>query len=157
MLGSRQILTEAAIGSQGHDLATFPALLRNYQVAFCSSYFDPVNRVSRGREPSDALYLSRSILHGSARETFGLVVPEAMTSGIPVIARDEGGLNNAIHQGRTGYPVPPNDLRSFVQRMLELSRDVEFTHEFGDASRAQALIARWETMDAIEESGEHIE
>ncbi|KAI0521990.1 glycosyltransferase family 4 protein [Xylaria bambusicola] len=85
-------------------------------------------------------------LHCSISETFGLVVLEAMASGVPVIARDEGGPSDTIDHGRTGYLVPPNDLEGFVRRVLELSRDAELRHHFGEACRAQALLATWETI-----------
>ncbi|KAI3319480.1 glycosyltransferase family 4 protein [Xylariaceae sp. AK1471] len=106
-------------------------------------------------------YASADIfLHCSITETFGLVVLEAMASGVPVIARDEGGPSDTIDHGRTGYLVPPNDLEGYVQRVLELGRDRELMRQFGKASRAQALLATWEMignrvawkmMDAIEE------
>ncbi|KAI0416534.1 glycosyltransferase family 4 protein [Xylaria grammica] len=99
-------------------------------------------------------------LHCSVTETFGLVVLEAMASGVPVIARDEGGPSDTVDHGRTGYLVPPRDLDGFVRRVLELGRDAELRRQFGEASRAQALLATWEMignkvawkmMDAIEE------
>ncbi|KAI0467720.1 glycosyltransferase family 4 protein [Xylaria cf. heliscus] len=99
-------------------------------------------------------------LHCSITETFGLVVLEAMASGVPVIARDEGGPSDTIDHGRTGYLVPPSDLDGFVQKVLELGRDAELARRFGEAGRAQALLATWERignrvawkmMDAIEE------
>ncbi|KAI0400164.1 glycosyltransferase family 4 protein [Xylaria palmicola] len=85
-------------------------------------------------------------LHCSITETFGLVVLEAMASGVPVIARDEGGPSDTIDHGRTGYLVPPNDLDGFVQRTLELGRDTDLARRFGEAGRAQALLATWERI-----------
>ncbi|KAJ8128650.1 hypothetical protein O1611_g4984 [Lasiodiplodia mahajangana] len=85
-------------------------------------------------------------LHCSITETFGLVVLEAMASGVPVIARDEGGPSDTVDHGRTGYLVPPNDLEGFVQRILELGRDGQLMRQLGEASRAQALLATWEAI-----------
>jgi glycosyltransferase involved in cell wall biosynthesis len=112
-------------------------------------------------------YASADIfLHCSITETFGLVVLEGMASGVPVIARDEGGPSDTVDHGRTGYLVPPNDLEGYVQRVLALGRDRELMQQFGEASRAQALLATWEMignrvawkmMDAIDERAEMIE
>ncbi|KAI1340229.1 hypothetical protein F5Y15DRAFT_379980 [Xylariaceae sp. FL0016] len=85
-------------------------------------------------------------LHCSITETFGLVVLEAMASGVPVIARNEGGPSDIIESGRTGYLVPPNDLEEFVQRVVDLAREPQFRQRFSDSGRTCALSATWEKI-----------
>lgn len=72
-------------------------------------------------------------LHCSITETFGLVVLEAMASGMPVIARDQGGPSEIVKHGATGYLVSPQDVDTFVERTLALCR--------GDGLRAQMAVA----------------
>jgi len=106
-------------------------------------------------------YASADIfLHCSVTETFGLVVLEAMASGVPVIARDEGGPSDTVDHGRNGYLVQPNDLQCFVERVLDLAYDHQLRKRFARAGRVQALSATWEMIgnkvawkmvDAIEE------
>ncbi|EKV18846.1 GDP-mannose-dependent alpha-mannosyltransferase [Penicillium digitatum PHI26] len=48
-------------------------------------------------------------LHCSITENFRLVVLEAMTSGIPIIARDQGGPCDFVLHGRTAYLILPRD------------------------------------------------
>ncbi|KAI1490128.1 hypothetical protein F5X96DRAFT_637786 [Biscogniauxia mediterranea] len=92
-------------------------------------------------------YASADIfLHCSVTETFGLVVLEAMASGVPVIARDEGGPSDTIDHGKSGFLVPPDDLDEFVQKVLELADDPKLCQQIGEAGRAQALEATWETI-----------
>jgi alpha-1,6-mannosyltransferase len=57
------------------------------------------------------IYASADLLvHGSGAETYGLVVAEAMSSGLPVVAPDTGGAADLARRGRavtyrTGDPV----------------------------------------------------
>ncbi|KAH8203006.1 hypothetical protein TruAng_002840 [Truncatella angustata] len=90
-------------------------------------------------------YASADIfLHCSITETFGLVVLESMASGVPVIARDEGGPSDIIDHGSTGYLVPPTDLEGFVDQILILSNDNHLRKRLGSSCRAQATEATWE-------------
>ncbi|KAI1103825.1 glycosyltransferase family 4 protein [Jackrogersella minutella] len=92
-------------------------------------------------------YASADIfLHCSITETFGLVVLEAMASGVPVIARDEGGPSDIIEHGKTGYLVRPSDMEDFVQKVLKLGRDKTTRKQFALAARSFACEATWERI-----------
>lgn len=92
-------------------------------------------------------YASADIfLHCSITETFGLVVLEAMASGLPVIARDEGGPSDIVEHGNTGFLVPPNDLEEFVAKVLELGNHPVRRSAMAAASRAYACEATWERV-----------
>ncbi|KAI1134720.1 glycosyltransferase family 4 protein [Hypoxylon sp. FL0543] len=92
-------------------------------------------------------YASADIfLHCSITETFGLVVLEAMASGLPVVARDEGGPSDIIEHGKTGFLVRPSDLNEFVQKVLKLGGDQAIRQRFSQAARAFACEATWERI-----------
>ncbi|KAI2774508.1 glycosyltransferase family 4 protein [Daldinia loculata] len=92
-------------------------------------------------------YASADIfLHCSVTETFGLVVLEAMASGVPVIARDEGGPSDIIEHGKTGFLVPPDDLDDFVRKTLLLGRDSRLREQIALAGRAFACDATWDRI-----------
>ncbi|KAH7035899.1 uncharacterized protein B0I36DRAFT_319320 [Microdochium trichocladiopsis] len=94
-----------------------------------------------------AHYASADIfLHCSVTETFGLVVLEAMASGVPVIARDEGGPSDIIDHGRTGFLSPPEDLADFVGKVQLLATNAELRSHFSQAGLAQARAATWEKI-----------
>ncbi|KAG5914537.1 hypothetical protein E4U42_000440, partial [Claviceps africana] len=93
--------------------------------------FDPLRQQGKvvfagfkvGQDLATAYASGDVFLHCSVTETFGLVVLESMASGVPVVARDEGGPSDTIRHGDTGFLVPPNDLDGFVARAVELARD----------------------------------
>lgn len=53
----------------------------------------------------------------SPSETLGNVVLEAMASGLPVLAVNEGGVLDNVVDGKTGLLVPPRDVYAFQDGM----------------------------------------
>ncbi|KAK9321363.1 hypothetical protein V1517DRAFT_326597 [Lipomyces orientalis] len=86
-------------------------------------------------------------LHCSITETFGLVVLEAMASGIPVVARDMGGPSEIVDDQKSGYLVEPSDLDDFVGRVEMLGRDPELRTNMGRRGRDIACQATWERIN----------
>ena len=86
-------------------------------------------------------------LHCSITETFGLVVLEAMASGLPVIARDQGGPSEIVRDGKTGYLVAPNDLDVFVSLTEQLSLDTSLYSAFSKTARLVAEDTTWEKIN----------
>ncbi|CAG8979767.1 hypothetical protein HYALB_00012404 [Hymenoscyphus albidus] len=85
-------------------------------------------------------------LHCSITETFGLVVLESMSSGVPVIARDEGGPSEIVADGKSGYLVPPGDLNGFIERVVKLGSDPGLRERMSIESRRMAEEATWESI-----------
>ncbi|MCX7705824.1 MAG: glycosyltransferase, partial [bacterium] len=50
-------------------------------------------------------------------ETWGLTITEAMACGTPVIAFRDGGIKEQIIDGRTGFLIPDDDLKTMVQKI----------------------------------------
>lgn len=76
--------------------------------------FAPMEQVARFLASSDAL------IHAGDRETFGLVVLEAMASGTAVIGVRGGAVAELVHPG-CGLLVEPGSVRSFVQNVRALA------------------------------------
>lgn len=70
-------------------------------------------------------------------EGFPITVLECLHAGVPVVAYDVGGIAEAIHDGETGFVVPPGDEEAFVERTEQLVTDPE---------RREAMSARAETV-----------
>ncbi len=101
----------------------------------------------KGEELARAFAVGDIFLHCSITETFGLVVLESMASGVPVVARDEGGPSEIVADGRSGYLVPPSDLTGFVEKVLQLGNDWDLRDQMSINSRKMAEEATWEKIN----------
>ncbi len=74
----------------------------------------------------------------SNEEGFGIVVAEAMASGIPVVATRCGGPDSVVVEGKTGYLTPVGDHQAMAKRLTELLTDVLRREEMGREGRRVA-------------------
>ena len=68
-------------------------------------------------------------------ETFGLVGPEAMLSGMPVVAAAVGGVGEWLHDGETGLAFASGDVGGLAAALRTLLADPARAAELGDAGR----------------------
>lgn len=101
----------------------------------------------RGTALARAYAAADVFLHCSITETFGLVVLESMASGVPVIARDEGGPSETVKHGRSGYLVNPHDLDTFVKYSRQLATDHQLRQSLAVNAREQALDTTWDKIN----------
>jgi glycosyltransferase EpsD len=87
----------------------------------------------------DWIRAADAVVLASPAEPFGLVLLEAMSRGVPVVAADSGGPAEILHGG-AGVVFSPGDGRELAQKLVDLSRDPERRERI-----AQAGYARWET------------
>jgi glycosyltransferase involved in cell wall biosynthesis len=74
----------------------------------------------------------------SRTEGLPLVVPEAMASGLPVVATSVGGLPSIVSLD-SGFLVPPGDLPALRAAIGQLVSDRARARRMGDAARRSAL------------------
>lgn len=80
------------------------------------------------------------VVHASIKpEPFGMVIPEAMAAGRPVIATNAGGPSEIVSHGIDGFLVPPDDVASMQAAMRTLVSDPVLRHQMGAAGRRKAV------------------
>ncbi len=81
------------------------------------------------------------------KEGLGLVVLEAMMSGVPVIGTNCGGIKETIEHGKTGIMVPENDVNALHLAMVDLIQDVGKREQF--SHHAHAEVARKYSSESL--------
>jgi phosphatidylinositol alpha 1,6-mannosyltransferase len=98
----------------------------------------------RGGEDLAAIYASLDVfVHSGPHETFGQTLQEAAASGLPVVAPAAGGPLDLVHDGSTGFLVPPGDADALTTAVAKLAADPALRTEFGQSSRSRVLGRSW--------------
>ena len=86
----------------------------------------------------DILSIGDLFILPSLEEAFPTVLLEAMSSGLPVVSTDTGGIPEIIEHEKTGLMVPPGDPDKFAMTILELLGDADKKTEL--AKNAQKTV-----------------
>lgn len=86
----------------------------------------------------ELLPLADVFLLPSSSESFGLVALEAMSSEVPVVASNAGGLPEVIEHGVTGFLHDPTHVAGFVGSVLKLLTNEPLRRTMGRRARRTA-------------------
>ena len=106
-----------------------------------------------GRADLDAVYArADALVLASRAETYGMVVPEALARGIPVITTSVGGLPEALgwtQDRRPGLLVPPDDTAALADALRRWLTDADLRRRLRqDARERRGTLAGWESTTA---------
>jgi len=73
----------------------------------------------------------------SEKEAFGLVLLEAMTARLPIIASDVGGIPEIIEDSVNGDLIDPSDHKKLAEKILDLFNDNFKIREYTEAGYAK--------------------
>jgi len=95
-------------------------------------------------------YLAASSLFvfASQTETQGLVLLEAQSAGVPVLAVRASGCTEAVASGRSGFLVEPGDLQGFTETLLRVVSDRELRARLAEGALGHAQTFSVATMGA---------
>jgi glycosyltransferase involved in cell wall biosynthesis len=87
----------------------------------------------------DLLYRQAAVyVYPSPEEDFGMGIVEAMGSGTPVVAWNNGGPTSTVSDGESGFLVGPYDVEAFSDRLLTLVTDPVLAEAMGRAGHRRA-------------------
>ena len=107
--------------------------------------------VFTGRVSSDKLpnyYKTADIFCSPAtgRESFGIVLLEAMSVGTPVIASNIDGYASVLTHNAEGLLVPPKDKKSLSQALIYLMNNESLRHQMGAKGIVKAQDYGWKRI-----------
>jgi phosphatidyl-myo-inositol alpha-mannosyltransferase len=95
-----------------------------------------------------ALYASADVFcaPSTGRESFGIVLLEAMAAGKPVIASDIPGYRSVIETGNEACLVQPANAEMLQDAILSVLRNPSLAARLGEAGRERARACSWRTI-----------
>ncbi|RED98003.1 glycosyltransferase family 4 protein [Marinoscillum furvescens] len=99
-----------------------------------------------GQDLAKAYASSDVFVFPSTTETFGNVVLEAMSSGLPVVAANAGGPGDIIRLSNAGAVVEPRKEQQFFEEIIKLLDDPTYYSKQSNMARNYALSQNWDDL-----------
>ena len=98
----------------------------------------------------DALFKTADVYCSPAtgRESFGIVLLEAMAAGTAIVASDIHGYKGVVRRGREGLLVPPGNPKELAGALGKLLSDDELRESMGRSGQERADEYSWERVTA---------
>ena len=88
-----------------------------------------------GEEKKEAYRQADVFVHPTREDCFPLVILEAMSAGLPVVASEEGGIPDEVVDGTTGLLCRKGDAESLARCLETLLTDASVRRRMGEAGR----------------------
>lgn len=89
-----------------------------------------------GKELADLYRNAQFLVLSSDEEGLGIVLLEAMASGLPVISTSCGGPATVVADGQTGFLTPVGDANRLANAIRQLAENPELRRQMGRAGRS---------------------
>jgi glycosyltransferase involved in cell wall biosynthesis len=95
------------------------------------------------------LFVLPSVTTSTGKETWGLVVNEAMNQGVPVVATDAVGAaaGGLVESGVNGFIVPERDSNALADAIVRILNDDALREEM--SQNARRIVAKWDNEQMV--------
>ena len=112
-----------------------PDVARARELAKELDICDNITFLGRVEHLEDVLPSADLILLPSLQESFGLVLLEAMSCGVPTISSNVGGIPELVDHGKSGYIYDPHDHEAMAKKAIEVLSEPKLQAELGNHGR----------------------
>jgi glycosyltransferase involved in cell wall biosynthesis len=123
------------LGGEGPERHHLEALVRDLSIE------DNVRFLGFMRDIRPVLWASDLYVHPSwGKEAFGLILLEALASGLPCIATRNGGITDIVKDGESGLLIPGRDPLKMADAISKMLRDENRTYFAGNSLEAASVF-----------------
>jgi len=107
-----------------------------------------LGRVSEGEKRQLFRTADIFVSPATGRESFGIVLLEAMSAGAPIVCSDIHGYRGVVRRDRDGLLVPPGDADGLAEALRRLIDDPELRARLSRAGIERSELFSWEHVGA---------
>lgn len=97
---------------------------------------------------ADEMREADCLLLPSRFDSFGMVVVEALASGLPVVVSSMVGAKQAVREGESGWIVPVGDVEALAERVRWCAENADILRAMRSRAREDALAYGWSAYRA---------
>jgi glycosyltransferase involved in cell wall biosynthesis/peptidoglycan/xylan/chitin deacetylase (PgdA/CDA1 family) len=152
-LGPRYPDVHLSVAGHGDQLPHYEKLAEDLGIAghveFCGRLSGP--QLVGAYQAADVLIVP------STKESFGMVILEAMACGVPTVASAAEGIPDVVEDGEFGFLAEPEDVAGFAGKIGELFDDAALSRRFSQNARRAALAREYAWPRQVERTAQLLE